>query len=126
MCDRIELLKKIEELEKVNKSLNDRLECAETNFLICNDNLKALGDLVGGTCYDQTYSLVKELVDKATPKKVIKLPKTKYGYMHICPICNNYIGTIVYDTSARIIVEIEHDDYCCSCGQALDWSDEDA
>lgn len=74
---------------------------------------------------DLFLGILQELVEKATPKKVIKLPKTKYGYMHICPICNNYIGTIVYDTSARIIVEIEHDDYCCSCGQALDWSDED-
>lgn len=67
----------------------------------------------------------KMLKERATPKKVIKLKKSQYGYIHQCPSCKQLVGTIVYDVKVRRITEIEHDNYCCSCGQALDWSDEE-
>ena len=61
---------------------------------------------------------LKELVDKATANKAIKLKEKEFGYTHICPVCHSYVGTIIDDG-------IEYDTYCCSCGQKLDWSGED-
>lgn len=66
----------------------------------------------------ESIDLLQELVDKATPKKAIKLKQKEHGYTHECPTCHKYVGTIVYD-------DVEHDDYCCSCGQRLDWGNED-
>ena len=59
---------------------------------------------------------LKELVEKETPKKVIKLKEKEYGYTHECPVCHGYVGTIVDDG-------VEYDTYCCSCGQKLDWEE---
>lgn len=47
--------------------------------------------------------LLLELVERATPKKVID---------KICPICGQYL--IEYEAKV---------DYCDDCGQALDWSE---
>lgn len=76
-------------------------------------------------CLKKVDKKYKELVDRATPKKVVKLKKSQYGYTHQCPSCEQLVGTIVYNVNVRTISEIEHDSYCCSCGQALDWSDEE-
>lgn len=67
---------------------------------------------------DQTATYILQvLVDKETPKKVIKLPfKDIYGYLwgdskthyyNGCPVCKNNVGI-----SAN---------YCRHCGQKLDW-----
>lgn len=64
----------------------------------------------------------KELVKKETPNKILEVSKEEYelsGYKHCCPICGQLVGTITKDGN------IEPDDYCCSCGQKLDWSVED-
>lgn len=71
----------------------------------------------------KSIEILQELVGKAIPKKVVKLKKSQYGYTHQCPSCERLVGTIVYNVNVRTISEIEHDNYCCSCGQALDWSD---
>lgn len=66
------------------------------------------------------YYVLKELVDKATPKKVVKISQKDYikgSYEHCCPSCSNCVGTILRD------FEIEENDYCPTCGQALDWSE---
>lgn len=68
--------------------------------------------------------VLEELVEKATPKKVIKLKKEQYGYTHQCPICEQLVGTIVMSRNNEFSPYIEENDYCCSCGQALDWSDD--
>lgn len=64
MCDRIDLLGRIKELEQENIVLKENLECAEFNFETCNNDLVEIGKLVGGNCYDETYDLVKALVDR--------------------------------------------------------------
>lgn len=67
--------------------------------------------------YNECESL-KELVDKATPKKVVKISQKDYikgSYEHCCPSCSNCVGTILEDST------IEEDDYCPTCGQRLDW-----
>ena len=64
----------------------------------------------------------EELREKATPNKVEKATREDYmnsGYKHCCPKCGNMVGTITNN------LDFEHDDYCPSCGQALDWRDEE-
>lgn len=53
------------ECEEMNL-LQESLKCAEINFETCNNDLDELGNLVGGSCYDHTYDLVKALVNKPT------------------------------------------------------------
>lgn len=79
MCDRIDLLMKIDKLEKKNKCLKEKLKCAETNFQTCNADLAALGELVGGSCFDETYDLVKKL-SKALDKACIELEGFDYVF----------------------------------------------
>lgn len=62
---------------------------------------------------------IKELVEKTTPKKVRRALHIANGYKHCCPICSSYVGTI------SKVGRIDEDDYCPTCGQALDWSGED-
>ena len=58
-----------------------------------------------------SHSLLKELVERATPKKVIKKWETDYR----CPICNE-----------MIVEHVAKVKYCEDCGQALDWTDNNA
>ena len=59
----------------------------------------------------EELNVIQELVDKATPKKVII---KKYGDFNIgdyyCPHCNQQIN------------EEFEPKYCKDCGKALDWS----
>lgn len=58
------------------------------------------------------------------PKKVIELGKKEQGYTHVCPRCGQFVGTVAlerYDNGYQPAY-IEEDEYCCSCGQRLDWS----
>nr|DAG86829.1 MAG TPA: zinc-ribbon domain protein [Caudoviricetes sp.] len=119
--EHFELLGKYKELEKENKELIESLECAEFNFQSCNNDLAEIGKLVGGTCYDHTYDLVKELVDKSISKKiVIKNSEDRYIKFNIyCPTCGEMIDRS--NNPYENLLEIKH---CSNCGQALDWSDE--
>ena len=95
-----------EALEEIENVL---IDCGRTKDLSGETILKEQNEL----------NLLQELVDKTTPKKVKKATKKDYmetGYKNRCPLCGNMVGTITND------LNIEHDDYCCSCGQALDWS----
>ncbi|BET22515.1 hypothetical protein [Solobacterium moorei] len=62
---------------------------------------------------------LQELVDRATPKKPINqsTPVVRQGY---CPNCKGELQKL----GSRNEVVIEGQLYCCSCGQALDWSEE--
>lgn len=55
--------------------------------------------------------LLQELVDKETPKKVLRYKSQVYISLPKCPICK----TIPHTCTQK---------YCDECGQALDWSDE--
>lgn len=61
---------------------------------------------------------LQELVDKATPKKPINqsTPVVRQGN---CPNCKGELRKL----ESRNEVVIEGQLYCCSCGQALDWSE---
>lgn len=86
------------------------------------------------------YAVLKELVDRATPKKPLKRYYTeKYGNngkmkrVDIrCPHCNSYLtnGTRtslgVYASREKAFIETVSDrKYCSACSQAIDWSDEE-
>lgn len=62
---------------------------------------------------------LQELVDKATPKKPINqsTPVVRQGY---CPNCKGELRKL----GSRNEVVLEGQLYCCSCGQAIDWSEE--
>ena len=60
---------------------------------------------------DKIVAVFKELVDKATPKKVVKWLNDRS--MACCPICH----------SAEYAEEMPK--HCRYCGQALDWSEND-
>lgn len=62
---------------------------------------------------------LQELVDKATLKKPINqsTPVVRQGN---CPNCKGELRKL----GSRNEVVIEGQLYCCSCGQALDWSEE--
>lgn len=83
---------------------------------------------------------LKELVERATPKKPIKRYYTeKYGNngrikrVDIrCPHCNSYLtnGTRtslgVYASREKAFIETVSDrKYCSACSQAIDWSEEE-
>ena len=60
--------------------------------------------------------VLKELVDKATPKKYEQKTEMVDGFKWtdcICPNCK------------EVIDEFEYYPYCPNCGQAIDWSEEE-
>lgn len=96
------------------------------------DRTKTLIDISSDKLSDKGKALMMEsvdtlqqLVDKATPKKIIKIDKKDIdvvrkesitdivGYMCECPNCKKIFGWLSISP------------YCKYCGQALDWSDED-
>ena len=95
-------------MNKYQNALNEIMNCA---------------GCLGCTC--ENVDLLQEIVDKATAKKVIALPKKEYGYTHECPNCEKLVGTIVMSKNNEFRPYIEEDCYCPSCGQALDWSEEE-
>ena len=65
-----------------------------------------------GLAYCNTLPILQELVDKETPKKV-KIKEFDNGeYGAYCPSCNSGMP---FHWKMK---------YCPSCGQKLDWSDE--
>lgn len=75
--------------------------------------------------------LVKELIEKnATEKEVVPLKEKEYGYKHKCPNCGKYVGTIILgeigtNSGKYMVLGIDKDDFCPSCGQKLKWGDTD-
>lgn len=91
----------IKRLRRLSKSLKE---------MKCIDHIEQL---------DKDIDEIEKIFDKATPKK----PINRINYRtdinaYYCPNCNGFICNY-YDK------DNERDDYCCNCGQALDWSDED-
>ena len=81
--------------------------------------VKALSLFTNCKSMQEWKSDLQELVDKATPKKPINqsTPVVRQGN---CPNCKGELRKL----GSRNEVVIEGQLYCCSCGQALDWSEE--
>lgn len=61
------------------------------------------------------YEYAAQAIDKQIPKKVIHKGYF-YGYTHRCPSCGNQVEKGAYGLN---------DKYCKTCGQALDWGEEE-
>lgn len=68
---------------------------------------------------DALEKYCNQLEEKQKPQKVLEVSKDEYetsGYKYCYPSCGMLVGTITSDGC------LDEDDYCCSCGQRLDWS----
>lgn len=86
----------------------------------CEDGVKCDDCDINGICdyqknVEERYSLLQELVNRATPKR----PVTKGGYTDFkCPVCGRRVR------SGRGSSSRQKDNVCQRCFQVLDWSDE--
>lgn len=68
------------------------------------------------TAYDESFDTLKESVDKAIPKKVLRnITKETKDTEYICPNCKSLV--------MKVGICNYIDNYCSHCGQALDWSE---
>lgn len=63
-------------------------------------------------CYFSAFETLQELVERATPKKLVATRHTRR-----CPACNRQMSDI---NNAHPNMK-----FCPNCGQALDWRNED-
>lgn len=63
-----------------------------------------------GHCEDKNLEVLEEIVNKATPKKPKNWTVRYRGIEFNCPVCNR--------------LYTERVNFCSSCGQAIDWSNE--
>ena len=68
--------------------------------------------------YENELKTLKELVDRATPKKAKVVPSDKLRFDGLCPNCNRPL----FDGSDMFFKEKRYQ-FCAYCGQALDWSE---
>ena len=71
------------------------------------------GDMGDSSPYEEAVEIAKEAIEKQIPKKPRK-EKYFYGKIYYCPLCKKSIGKEAFVLTSS----------CQSCGQALDWSDE--
>ena len=117
-------------MNKYQEALDTLLCKAHTNHEECEANRCAKDEICLRCDYKKAYEPLKELVEKATPKKVAIEMITDgfddgdfggtFEYKKAtCPICK---GILIDETEE---VDLEGYDYCPNCQQALDWSDEE-
>lgn len=80
---------------------------------ICN-NLICGGECAVGGKPCSLLEPIQELVDKETPKKVIKFTSE----------ITNSEEALTFYTCPKCRMLLSNDNYCPKCGQKLDWSDE--
>lgn len=76
--------------------------------------------------YKEKKEIIRELVDKATPRKVIitteYYPNDMWRYVE-CPHCGDKLLGC-YDNLDNELCNIYEMNYCPNCGQKLDWRDD--
>lgn len=75
-----------------------------------NKYQQALNNCVNRWAPAEDWNLLKSLVEKATPKKLKNWTVRYRGIEFNCPVCNR--------------LYTERVNFCSSCGQAIDWSEE--
>ncbi len=73
---------------------------------------------------ERDYGFLYDRLEKQIAKKPlgVDLHGKASGNIHkwVCPICENFlVGRATVDNAIRISLP----DYCCVCGQKLDWSE---
>ena len=81
-----------------------------------NKYQQALNNCVNRWAPAKDWNLLKELVDKATPKK----PNITV-HNGFCPNCNQAFGL---ERTKEAMLRPRWFSFCPVCGQALDWSEE--
>ena len=81
-----------------------------------NKYQQALNNCVNRWAPAKDWNLLKELVEKATPKK----PNITV-HNGFCPNCHNAFGL---ERTQRAMLKPYWLSFCPCCGQALDWSEE--
>lgn len=98
------------EIKEVNKEMN--------KFEKALDYLRWIGsDGYYKKQREKSFDVLQELVDKATPKKIVYREFMKntpqHEFRESCPNCNCVFD---YDALGK--------KHCSNCGQAIDWSEE--
>ena len=76
--------------------------------------------------YDAAQMAINAL-EKQIPKKPNKTIDSSWGVkkeVHVCPVCDYYL-TEVHFIAPQKIESNKKTTYCETCGQAIDWSDND-
>ena len=98
-------------MNKYQEALDKVLEIA-TYGEVMNETYNSL--------FHSNVKKIQELVDKATPKKPIKLTyklSLDDGWNYECPRCECAVGI-----NTKAIDYTQEEGFCQTCGQALDWS----
>lgn len=93
------------------------------------DNIEEIAKESPVTAYNRLCASLKK-AKNALEKQMPKKPKTlnyglliEYGWKYECPNCGCAVGDNKNLDFAYGEYLNPYDDYCCGCGQALDWSD---
>ena len=73
------------------------------------------------------YNMAIKALEKQIPKKPNKAIDSSWGIQkeaHTCPVCDYYL-TEVHFIEPQKIESNKKITYCETCGQAIDWSDEE-
>ena len=73
------------------------------------------------------YDMAMQALEKQIPKKPNKAIDSSWGIQkeaHTCPVCDYYL-TEVHFIEPQKIESNKKITYCETCGQAIDWSDEE-
>ena len=73
------------------------------------------------------YEMAIKALEKQIPKKPNKAIDSSWGIQkeaHTCPVCDYYL-TEVHFIEPQKIESNKKITYCETCGQAIDWSDEE-
>ena len=75
----------------------------------------------------ENMELIVQALEKQIPKKPNKTIDSSWGTQkeaHTCPVCDYYL-TEVHFITPQNIESNKKITYCETCGQAIDWSDEE-
>lgn len=89
-------------MNKYQEALSEIADC-----LYRLEVMESCGDIY---CFDdENIETLKELVEKATPKKVLSISVTHEGRVGNCPNCKKFVA------------ENSDKPNICACGQKLNW-----
>ena len=75
----------------------------------------------------EARNMAIQALEKQIPKKPNKTIDSSWGTkkeVHVCPVCDYYL-TEVHFIASQKIESNKKITYCETCGQAIDWSDEE-